>query len=111
MSPLDARLLNLVLGTGLDGAAAGAAAAAASGCATVVGASAEPTAVAPAPAAASPEDVRAPAASDATLGVAVAPVPPESCETGLGLATAVRALPGLFLVVDLGGGEARRGGN
>lgn len=98
LSPLDARLLNLVLGTGFDPAAA-----AASGSSIVVaagaGASAEPRAAA----VASPDDVRAPADSDARLGVAVAPVPvpPESCEPGLFLAAS--AVPGLFLVVDLAG--------
>lgn len=109
MSPLDARLLNFVFGTGFAGAGAAAAAAgtaeasgAATAAAAATGASAEPPAAAAAPA--SPEDMRGPAASDAMLGVAVAsaPVPPESCEPGLGFATAVSAVPGLFLV-DLGG--------
>lgn len=73
LSPLDARLLNFVLGTGFA-AAAGAASGSATAAVTGTGASAEP----PAAAAPAPEDARGPVASDATLGVAVAPVPPES---------------------------------
>lgn len=107
MSPRAARLLNFVLGAGFGGgteaAAAGAAAAAA----------ADSVGPADGAIAEAPEEARGAAASEATLGVAVAPVPPPaSWETGLFLATAVSPVLGLsrdLRVVSAVGGWAGGG--
>lgn len=104
MSPLDARLLNFVLGTGLAvTTGADSAAGSATAAAFTAGASAEPTlcvsAAAEAPAGCS-DETRVPVDSETTLGVVVAPLPPECWETGLVSAGAERAVPCLEVAVS-----------
>lgn len=120
MSPLDARLLNLVLGTGFaTAAAAGAGAGVADGSVTVAAAAAGAAAAgvaagaaaASAAAAASEATLgvaRGAAVSEATLGVAVVPLPPASCcwDPGLEDDVAVCEAPCLFLVGLRNGGTA-----